>query len=63
MKAIFQILYHQVVHGRKNMPLHILNTRATYVHCQSRELIAAFNRQCCSVRYSTLKATRSDIEK
>ena len=44
MKAIFQILFYQVVRGRKNTPLHILNAHAVYEHCRSRELITAFNR-------------------
>ena len=44
MKAKFQILYYQAVHGSKNTPLHILNSHAIYEHCRSRELITAFNR-------------------
>ena len=62
MKAIFQILFYQVPHGRKNTPLHILNAHAIYEHC-SRELITAFNRQGCSVSYKTMKSMRADIAK
>ena len=62
MKAIFQILFYQVVHGRKNTPLHILNAHV-YKHCRSRELITAFNRQGCSVSYKTMKTMRTDIAK
>ena len=45
LKGIFQILYYQVVHGRKNLPLYFLNAYAIYEHCPTCELIAAFNRQ------------------
>ena len=51
MKAIFQILFYQAAHGRKNTSLHILNIRAIYEHCHSRELITAFNRQGCSANH------------
>ena len=63
MKAIFQILFYQVVHGRKNSPLHILNAHAVYEHFRSRELITTFNRQGCSVSYKTMKTMRADIAK
>ena len=63
MKGIFQILFYQAVHGRKNTPLHILNVYAVYEHCRSRELITAFNRQGCSVSYKTMKTMRADIAK
>ena len=51
MKVIFQILFYQAVHGRKNTPLYILNVYAVYEHFRSRELTTAFNRQGCSVSY------------
>ena len=63
MNSLFQILYNQVFQGRKNTPLHILNAHVVYEHCQSRELITAFNRQCCSVSFKTMKTMRSDIAK
>ena len=37
MKAIFQILFYQVVHGRKNIPLYILNAHAVYEHYRSHD--------------------------
>ena len=63
IKAIFQILHYQVVHGRKNTPLHTLNAHAIYEHCRNGELITAFTRQCCSVSYKTMRIMRSDIAK
>ena len=63
MKNLFQNLYYQVFQGRKSTPLHILNAHVIYEHCQSRELITAFKRQCCSVDFKTMKTLRSDIAK
>ena len=63
MKPLFQILYYQVIHVSKNMPLHILNGLAIFEHYPSPELVAAFNRQCCSVSFKTIKIMRSDIAK
>ena len=63
IKAIFQILHYQVVHGRKNTPLHTLNAHAIYEHCRNGELITEFTRQCCSVSYKTMRIMRSDRAK
>ena len=63
MKVIFQILFYQAAHGRKNTSLHILNARAIYEHCHSRELITAFNRQGCSANYKTMKNMRAVVAK
>ena len=43
--------------------MHILNAYAIYEHCRSHKLITAFNRQCCSVSYKTMKILESDIAK
>ena len=32
-----------------------LNAHAIYEHCQNCNLITAFNRQCCSLSYNTMK--------
>ena len=45
------------------MHLHILNGLAIYEHYPSHELVAAFNRQCCSVSFKAIKALRSDTAK
>ena len=59
MKAIFQILYYQVVYGRKNTPLHVLSISyvilsiCPYKCCRNRELLTAFNKQGCGVSHKT----------
>ena len=59
MKAIFQILYYQVVCGRKNTPLHVLSISyvilsiCPHKYCRNRELLTAFYKQGCGVSHKT----------
>ena len=64
IKSLFQILYYATVRGMRKTPLQILNAHAIYEKCRSRELITAFNRQCCcSVSYNAMKRERADLAK
>ena len=63
IKSLFQLIYYNIHNGKKKTPLHIMNSKAIYQKCKSRELLTSFNLLgLCTSRKET-KLHRNNLAK
>ena len=62
-KSLFQLIYYNIHNGKKETPLHIMNSSAIYKKCKSRELLTSFNRLGLCTSYKETKRHRNNLAK